>query len=296
MAVINDLRQYFKDAHAKSDVDVSRTALHHTLGPGVNQAAPGNHTHEDLGGDSFDPTELEEAIAALADYDAGQDERLDDLEEVALDHDDRLDDLEAAAAPSPYFLDPATLHATYGDHFTSSSLDAKWTRVGYVSGDEQHQMGGGTWMQVDVAKGAGNYWWQTAPSGDYTIVMAYSVISVASMMFGPMMIDNSGNGVMSAPYSTSDGSYTLGITAVAYNSTAQAFNVPTYNPYASGIKVWAKLQKTASGYHSSFSLNGQVWRKTPGLYNTYGGTPTKIGFGSIYGTPNSVAIDFFDVQ
>lgn len=37
------------DAHARSDVDSSVWAFHHTLGGKQNQAAPGNHTHDDLG-------------------------------------------------------------------------------------------------------------------------------------------------------------------------------------------------------------------------------------------------------
>lgn len=38
------------DFHTNSDVDLRLEAQHHTLGPGPNQAAPGNHTHD--GGDS----------------------------------------------------------------------------------------------------------------------------------------------------------------------------------------------------------------------------------------------------
>ena len=36
---VNDL------AHRSSDVDLERGSLHHTLGQGPTQAAPGNHTH-----------------------------------------------------------------------------------------------------------------------------------------------------------------------------------------------------------------------------------------------------------
>lgn len=36
--------------HQNADVDGSSKALHHTLGPGPNQAAAGNHNHR--GGDS----------------------------------------------------------------------------------------------------------------------------------------------------------------------------------------------------------------------------------------------------
>lgn len=36
--------------HSKADTDGSAKAIHHTLGTGINQASPGNHTHR--GGDS----------------------------------------------------------------------------------------------------------------------------------------------------------------------------------------------------------------------------------------------------
>ena len=39
-----------KKQHEKSDKDGSPKSLHHTLGPGPNQAAAGNHTHD--GGNS----------------------------------------------------------------------------------------------------------------------------------------------------------------------------------------------------------------------------------------------------
>lgn len=36
--------------HTNADTDTRKESLHHTLGPGNNQAAPGNHKHD--GGDS----------------------------------------------------------------------------------------------------------------------------------------------------------------------------------------------------------------------------------------------------
>lgn len=39
-----------RDFHINADTDGSQKGLHHTLGPGANQAAPGNHTHD--GGNS----------------------------------------------------------------------------------------------------------------------------------------------------------------------------------------------------------------------------------------------------
>lgn len=35
-----------REFHLRADTDGSPKAIHHTLGPGPNQAAPGNHTHD----------------------------------------------------------------------------------------------------------------------------------------------------------------------------------------------------------------------------------------------------------
>ena len=42
--------QAVEDFHTNSDLDARAESQHHTLGPGPNQAAPGDHTHD--GGDS----------------------------------------------------------------------------------------------------------------------------------------------------------------------------------------------------------------------------------------------------
>lgn len=42
--------QEVDDFHTNSDLDLRAESQHHTLGPGPNQAAPGDHNHD--GGDS----------------------------------------------------------------------------------------------------------------------------------------------------------------------------------------------------------------------------------------------------
>lgn len=41
--------------HENADKDGSQTALHHSLGPGPNQAAPGNHLHDGGSSKILDP-------------------------------------------------------------------------------------------------------------------------------------------------------------------------------------------------------------------------------------------------
>lgn len=35
-----------KEFHTNADTDGSSKSIHHTLGSGINQASPGNHTHD----------------------------------------------------------------------------------------------------------------------------------------------------------------------------------------------------------------------------------------------------------
>lgn len=46
-------------AHYRSDIDSSQQALHHTLGPGRNQAAPGNHQHDGTTSPKIGPLEMD---------------------------------------------------------------------------------------------------------------------------------------------------------------------------------------------------------------------------------------------
>lgn len=41
-------------SHGSADLDSSQVAHHHTLGPGHNQAAAGDHTHSGLGTGTVD--------------------------------------------------------------------------------------------------------------------------------------------------------------------------------------------------------------------------------------------------
>ena len=46
VGINNNLSQESIRAHERDDLDSGSNAHHHSLGPGPNQAAPGDHTHE----------------------------------------------------------------------------------------------------------------------------------------------------------------------------------------------------------------------------------------------------------
>lgn len=45
--------------HYRSDVDSSQQAIHHSLGPGRTQAAPGNHQHDGVTSKKIGPLEMD---------------------------------------------------------------------------------------------------------------------------------------------------------------------------------------------------------------------------------------------
>jgi hypothetical protein len=216
---------------------------------------------------------------------------------VTVDSTDPLNPIVAASGGggSAFPLDSGSLNGTYGDHFTGSSLDAKWTRVGYVSGDEQYQTGGGSWLQIDTARTAANYYYQTAPSGDFTVVMKMTLWSNTGVMFGPLILDSSGNGICAAAYNSSDGHYALAVSAGSYGGSFTTVAGPVFAAAASGRTSWLKLNKTSTNYKASISLDGATWRAWTST-KSFATTPTRIGFGGITGTALSFAVDWFDVQ
>lgn len=202
------------------------------------------------------------------------------------------------SAPS---LRPTSLHATYGDDFTAGTLDAKWTRVTYVSGDEQRAQGAGaTWLQVDAGRGAGTYYYQSAPAGDFTIVMRYVQYvnySTGSLpMFGILALDNSANGVGAVVYQGNPAQgIAINVSGGSYGSTFQATKGALEYSARGGQVIWAALNRTGSAWKARFSVNGEIWSPWSSTI-TDSRTITRIGFGSALNIIDAFAIDFFDVQ
>lgn len=188
-----------------------------------------------------------------------------------------------------------TPHATYGDHFTGSSLNARWTRVGYVSGDEVWDDPGDTWLKIPTARTSTNYYHQAPPAGDFEIVMSAVLHAhTTAVMFGILCMDAS-TGVAAGVY-TNDATAN-GIFRV--NSSGHYDNATNYaGPGTFGMhywnKMWFRLRKVGSTYYGTVSPNGEVWGKEGTMAGP--ATPTKIGFGSFFNQPDAFAIDYFDVR
>lgn len=208
----------------------------------------------------------------------------------------------AGGGGSAFALDPATLHATYGDHFTGASLDAKWSRAGsYVVGDESYQKGGGTWLQT-AFRAAGSYYYQAAPAGDFALVMKATLFNItSSTMFGLMIVDGSGNGIGGGWYNGNPDAALMGtLSGGSYNSSASASvggSAPKGSLMNQGVLTWYKLAKSGTTYTLNVSVNGYTWSPSASLTSSF--TVARIGFGTFFGGAlgaGGLSVDFFDVQ
>ena len=188
-----------------------------------------------------------------------------------------------------YPIDNRTLHATYGDHFTGASLDAKWTRRNYTSGAESYQQGvAATWLRISASGRAnGDGYFQTAPAGDFQLEMRYIPRYMGAQYpnLGPCIIDSSGNGV----------------SVIIYNGPPIAVlvvKISTYSSYASSYvqaggaadniqqlgatigserPLWLRLRKSSNNYYCNYSFDGEIWGlESSALAYTF--TVNRIGF------------------
>lgn len=192
-----------------------------------------------------------------------------------------------------------TLHATYGDDFTAATLDAKWSRGGNaLSSQESFQVDPApTWMRWTRTSTAGGYLYQTAPAGDFAVVIRCTQLSPTASMMGPLIADSSGNGVACIAYTTPTGYYAAGITAAAYNSTSTTKKTDG-NVWTDGLSMWMRLRKSGTDYFATISLDGEKWHPET-TAKSFATTPTRIGFGHIFnGTPDGPIydIDVFNVE
>jgi hypothetical protein len=187
------------------------------------------------------------------------------------------------SGPTKYLL--GTLDATYGDEFTASSLDAKWSRGGNAtSGQESFQVDSSptkTWMRWDRTGGAGGYLYQTAPAGDFSLVMRLSQVAGSACMLGPCIVNSSGDGVMATMYTSPDSVLVIDIAAMAYNSNfAQGKNMSTA-VHGDDMPYWLRLRKSSTNYFAAVSFNGEKWQpETSVLTKSF--TVARIGFGAAF--------------
>lgn len=188
---------------------------------------------------------------------------------------------------------------TYGDTFDTGSLDAKWTRVGFTSSDETYQVGTGSSEMQIAGRGAGNYYYQAAPAGDFDVIWAGEIYASAALMFGPIIVDNTGFGVAAGYYNSSPNGPLVGtVSSGAYDGAFQAGPTPPLGSTAMDgtTKTWIRLRKVGTAYSVAVSTDGEAWLTASSTISR-SFTPTRVGFGPWYSTGmTNCKVDVFDVR
>jgi hypothetical protein len=203
----------------------------------------------------------------------------------------------------PYF-DTLTLHATYGDDFTGASLDAKWSLDTYTGANLRFQCDDGTTLEVANPTNGHGQIYQTAPAGDFSIILSlFDTLHNDNFMDGPCILDSSGNGVGLCTYQSA--LWLNNITAFDYASNATNHSLANFIPgRAQGemLPYWLKLTKVGQVYTGFFSRNGRIWVPTNTDHvtpttKTWTGTVAYIGFGMMYSNSgaNRFYVDRFNV-
>ncbi len=196
-----------------------------------------------------------------------------------------------------YGIDSRTLNATYGDHFTGGSLDAKWTRRNLTSGNESYAAWGGTYLINNAYGGTiGQSYYQTTPSGDFEVVVKIVWSDSGNSPIGPFIVDSSGAGYLCAQQNDNTW-YTWTLSNWLHTAAANAITLGMLTAAArNGDRpIWMAIRKSGTNYQSRVSINGVTWS----AYNTAISnalTPAFIGVGIV--SSNSIgflALDWFDV-
>lgn len=180
-----------------------------------------------------------------------------------------------------FALDAPALHPAYGDDFSGTELDPKWTRGGVASATKETS--DGTGLKIAGAPTTDNGLWrylQPAPNGDFSIVMRMAGYNRQQGMMGPVMLNSVGNGVASSAYTAAATYYLWNVAGYAYSTTGPSHDPLNSLPANNGVSYWIRLRKIGTSFYSDVSLDGEGWLTTAGPL-TYAGTISQIGFASI---------------
>lgn len=180
-------------------------------------------------------------------------------------------------------LDDVTLDATYGDHFTGTTLDAKWTRRSRQTG--HGEIFSGTWMKI-LPTNAGNFGDTQAftDAAEFDVEMACSILDPTDDGFGILVVNSSGTGIwLGHRASNRMGFFTVTTFATALEPVAgQNLSLAGSTLVANGRKTWLRVEKRkclgTDTYFFRFSLDGASWSIPLVGYQPSAFTPQLIGW------------------
>lgn len=192
-----------------------------------------------------------------------------------------------------------TLHGTYGDDFTAAALDAKWSHggnsaAGQFSFQVDSDAASPTWARwTRTGQANGGYIYQTAPAGDFSLILRHSQQfgTSSAFMTGLVILDTSSNGAAAVIYNGSPLAVLAGsVSGSVYGGTFQSIGLSAA-VHTAGVPTWLRLRKSGTSYFASASFDGEKWMpETPALTSAI--TVARIGIGHIFGSDTaSVTFD-----
>lgn len=126
---------------------------------------------------------------------------------------------------------------------------------------------------------------QTAPAGDFELIVGIRNLSNYGTMSGLMIVDSAGSGVGFSPYN--DGScYTWNISTYNYGSTGT--QLAGAAPVLNGA-FWLSLKKVGTNYTGKISTDGVTWSSGVTTGNAF--TVNRMGIGRLFTTGGDITID-----
>jgi hypothetical protein len=203
----------------------------------------------------------------------------------------------SGSAPAVLPLDAPALDSTYGDDFDGASLNGRWSRHNVTSAEETYQDGNGSCLGLDLVSVAEDCeYYQTPgtmPTNCEVIVKVLSSMQPDFGMFGPIIVDSSGNGVGATAFN--DALWVWNISGWVQSGSGASGASAFFALALTGFPYWLKLRKAGTDYYASISWNGYRWSDETSAYSS-AGARDHIGFGRFYRSSNiQVLVDRFNV-
>lgn len=205
----------------------------------------------------------------------------------------------------PYLDSGLTLHATHGDDFEASTLNARWTGQGAFDSDSVRYAVAGSYLQFAARDTTAESIYQTGPVKEtFEVITKHTLESNSTGLIGIAIVSSTGVGVACGLRSDVSTFVIVNVSSYAYSADGASIGIGGGNAvmdYMRGLPVWLSFRRVPTAldgdiYIARYSLNGNTWGRTV-HYDPTTFTYAKIGFGRLLGGTNNdqVAIDRFNV-
>lgn len=192
----------------------------------------------------------------------------------------------------------ARLHPTYGDDFDGAGPDAAWTTFG-TAPTTALTCDGRSWGTFAWSAVANGGICRPCPSGDFTlrVRMAIGGTGTTSVMIGPTLLNDSGDGFCVTPYNSPNNFLFVGVTGGAYNGSNNSGPTDGGFYQRTGAPFTVEIAKSGTSWTAKVAAGSErTLTSVTGFTSSI--TPTKLGIGSVYsagGSQKTVYVDYVDI-